>query len=100
MQGWLHDESTEVSQERSENKLYCLNTPAGSVKSSDHLVVFQLVSFGMLKHLLTETWPGSFKRNTMRKVFLFQQRFAADEGMFELKVFKDIWCDHFFVIMI
>ena len=65
MQGWLRDESTKVPQVRSKNKLYHLNISAASVKSSDHLIMFQLATFSMLKHHLTETWPGSFKRNSI-----------------------------------
>lgn len=65
MQGWLQDESTEVPQVRIKNKLYHLNISADSVESSDHLVMLQLVTFSMLKHHLTETWPGCFKRNSI-----------------------------------
>lgn len=65
MQGWLQDESTEVPQMISKNKLCHLNISADSVKSSDHGILFQLVTFRMLKHRLTETWPGTFKGNSI-----------------------------------
>lgn len=65
MQGWVQDESTGVPQMISKTKLCHLNISADSAKSSDHRILFQRVTFRMLKHRLTETWPGSFKGNSI-----------------------------------